>query len=83
MRKCLQKQTSTPKKVIKGPTNIATTIEEIKSTIGLIYVPEKYEGSKEECIKFPYTNYDKGNCEHDISVDFKIVLKTRMPLLRL
>ena len=67
MRKCLQKQTSTPKKSIKGPTNIATTIEEIKPTIGLIYVPEKYEGCKEECIKFSYANYDKGSREHDIS----------------
>ena len=41
------------KKSIKGPTNIATTIEEINPTIGLLYGPEKYEGCKEERIKFP------------------------------
>ena len=36
MRKCLHKKTSTSKKTIKFPTNIATQFEEIKSTIGLM-----------------------------------------------
>ena len=48
MRKFLKKQTYVPKKDKKCPTNVATTIEEIKPTIALIYVLEKYEVCKEE-----------------------------------
>ena len=40
MRKCLKKWTSALKKAIKAPTKIATTIEDIKPTIGLIYIPK-------------------------------------------
>ena len=36
MRKCLHKKTFASKKTIKFLTNIATQIEEIKSTIGLM-----------------------------------------------
>jgi len=97
MRKLLQKQTSAPKKAKKGPTNTATTVEESKPTIGLLYVAEKYEGWKEECLKILQAKYDKGSrsfaCDQDISAalkespigqlaDFKIILKQCMPFLR-
>ena len=45
-RKCLQKHTSTPEKAKKGPTNIATTIEDIQPTMWLIYVPTNIEVAK-------------------------------------
>nr|ADE77896.1 unknown [Picea sitchensis] len=97
MRKLLQKQTSAPKKAKKGPTNTATTVEESKPTIGLLYVAEKYEGWKEECLKILQAKYDKGSRsfarDQDISAalkespigqlaDFKIILKQCMPFLR-
>ena len=39
MRKFLQKQATAPNKTNKGPTKIATTIEESTSTIGKTYIP--------------------------------------------
>eukprot|EP00252_Welwitschia_mirabilis_P016916 TRINITY_DN37672_c0_g1_i1.p1 TRINITY_DN37672_c0_g1~~TRINITY_DN37672_c0_g1_i1.p1 ORF type:complete len:1138 (+),score=208.54 TRINITY_DN37672_c0_g1_i1:127-3540(+) len=97
MRKLLQKQSAAPKKPKKGITNTQTVKEDSKPTVCLVYVAEKYEGWKEECLKILQEKYDQTKHtfapdkeilealkESSIgqSADFKQILKQCMPFLK-
>ncbi|XP_020092205.1 leucine--tRNA ligase, cytoplasmic-like isoform X2 [Ananas comosus] len=56
MRKLLQKQESGPKKAKKGAS--AAPAEENKLTVGLIFVNERYDGWKEECLRILRSKFD-------------------------
>ncbi|GLJ16023.1 hypothetical protein SUGI_0265820 [Cryptomeria japonica] len=97
MRKLLQKQMSAPKKAKKGTTNSAKESEELKPSVGLLYVAEEYKDWKATCLGILQDKYDRNSRsfapDQEILAalkkspignrsDFKQVLKQCMPFLK-
>ncbi|GLJ54348.1 hypothetical protein SUGI_1166650 [Cryptomeria japonica] len=97
MRKLYQKQMSGPKKAKKDTSNPATGPEELKPSIGLLYVEEEYKDWKAICLRILQDKYDRNS--HSFAPDqeilaalkespigrrsdFKQVLKQCMPFLK-
>ncbi|KAL4195499.1 hypothetical protein AMTRI_Chr05g64990 [Amborella trichopoda] len=73
MRKLLQKQVSGSKKPKKGGPSISN---EEKPTIGLIYVAERYEGWKEECLRILQSKFDQVSLSFAPDEEILSALKT-------
>jgi len=61
MRKLLHKQGSDVKKAKKGAV-VPATLEENKLSVGLIYVNEKYDGWREQCLRVLQTQFEPKSC---------------------